>query len=91
MGLIAARKARDIKEKIEYILAVELLAACEAIEEREKEKMGDVSKAVYKKIREVIPAYDADRAMSDDFERVKDIIHNGEIVSIAEEMIGEKL
>ena len=43
MGLIAARKARDIKEKIEYILAVELLAACEAMEEREKEKMGEVS------------------------------------------------
>ena len=29
--------------------------------------------------------------MSDDFERVKEIIHNGEIVSIAEEIIGEKL
>lgn len=89
MGLIAARKVRDIKERIEYILAVELLAACEALEERDKDKMGDAAKAVYKAVRELVPVYKQDRVMSEDFEKIKDFIHKGKVVKIAEEIVSE--
>jgi len=88
MGLVAARKARDIREKIEYILAVELLAACEAVEERDREKLGPVSLAVYSKIRQTVPSFVEDRVMSQDIEKIKNIIHSGEIVKLVESIVG---
>jgi MIO-dependent L-tyrosine 2,3-aminomutase len=91
MGLVAARKARDIRDRIEYILVVELLAACQALEERDMEKMSVVSKAVHKRVREKISPLKEDRVMTEDFEKMKNIIHNGDIVSIAEDALGEKL
>lgn len=89
MGLVAARKARDIKERIEYILAVELLAACEAMEHLKKNHMSPVAKTVYNTVRRLIPAYDEDRPMTDDFERIKTEIHNGTFVNVVEEKIGK--
>jgi len=88
MGLVAARKARDIKERIEYILAVELLAACEAVEVRGAEKLGSVSKMVYNSVRAQVPAYDTDRPMTKDFEVIKNSLHKGVVVQEAEKVVG---
>lgn len=89
MGLIGARKARDIIGKIEYILAVELLAVCEALEEREKEKMSPITRAAYESVRSQIPAYDVDRPMTPDFEKTKRMIHGGKLVKVVEERGGK--
>lgn len=91
MGLVAARKAREIKTRIEYVLAVELLAACEAAEERGSENLGTVSGAIFKSVREKIARFNTDRKMSDDFETAKNIIHSGLLVEIAENLLGSKL
>ena len=88
MGLVAARKARDIKERIEYILTVELLAACEAVEVRGAEKLGSVSKMVYNSVRAQVPAYDTDRPMTKDFEQIKKSLHEGVVVQVAEKIVG---
>lgn len=88
MGLVAARKARDIKERIEYIVAVELLAACEAMEERDKQKMSPVAKRVYAAVRGIVPAYDVDRPMSADFEKIKNFIHQGALTQLVESQTG---
>ncbi len=88
MGLVAARKARDIKERVEYVLAVELLAACGGVEERDLSKLGPASNVVYKKVREIVPSYTKDRVMAGDFEKIKDLIHSGKLLSLVEEQIG---
>ncbi len=77
MGLIAARKARDIKEKIEYVLAAELLAACQAFEERDQSRASAPAKTVYELFRSHISPYGTDRVLSEDMETVKDLIHQG--------------
>ncbi len=87
MGLVAARKARDIKEKIEYILAVELLGACEAMEEREKKKMSSAASAVYGLVRKTVKPYDSDRIMHTNIEEVRGIIHSGALVSLIEKKL----
>jgi MIO-dependent L-tyrosine 2,3-aminomutase len=89
MGLIAARKARDVKEKIEYILAVELLAACEALEQRDKSKMAPATTEVHRRVRSLVPAYDTDRVMSYDFEKMRAFIHDGNLVKIAQNVVGQ--
>ena len=88
MGLIAARKARDIKERIEYILAVELLAACEALEQRGPAKMGHISRAVFDLVRTIVPTNERDRVMTGDFEKTKELIHGGGVVSVVEKIVG---
>lgn len=83
MGLIAARKARDIKERLEYILAVELLGVCEAFEERDKNKMAPATKAVYDFVRSHVSAYEEDRVMYPNVETMQKIIHSGEVLSVS--------
>lgn len=87
MGLVAARKARDIKEKIEYILAVELLAACEGMEEREKKKMSSAANAIYSLVRKKVKPYESDRIMHINIEEVRDMIHSGALVSVVEKKL----
>jgi len=85
MGLIAARKARDIKEKIEYILAVELMAVCEGMEERDKSKMSSAAKLVYDEVRQVVSPYNKDTVMHEKLEVVRNIIKSRIVVSMIEE------
>ncbi len=91
MGLVAARKAREIKDRIEYILAVELLAACEAMEERDASKMSPATRLVYEAVRKEVPAFLADREMSSEFEKVKNLIHSGVLVTAVEQHLGVSL
>ncbi len=80
MGLVAARKARDIKERLEYILAVELMGVCEAMEERDREKMAPATRAVYELVRSQVPAYNEDRIMHGNIELIQKIIHEGKVM-----------
>jgi histidine ammonia-lyase len=89
MGLVAARKARDIGEKISYVLAVELLAIVEAAELRGVENMSDVGQAVYNHIRTTIDNFAEDRVMSGDITAVREMIVRGEILELATSIVGE--
>ncbi|MDD2656265.1 MAG: tyrosine 2,3-aminomutase [Patescibacteria group bacterium] len=87
MGLVAARKARDIKEKISYVLSVELLVACNAAEERGIENLSSVGKKVYDLVRADISKYDEDRQMSLDIEKMNSLIKEGSIVTEIKKII----
>lgn len=91
MGLVAARKARDIKERIEYVLAVELLAACEAMEERDQKGMAPVTAAVYAHVRESVPSYDSDEFLHPHLEKAKEIIHSGSLLKVVQNVLGEAI
>lgn len=80
MGLVAARKAREIKDRIEYVLAVELLVACQGVEERDITQLGDILTSVHNKVREAVLNYSEDRMMSPDLEKIREQLHNGEIM-----------
>ncbi|MFA7314818.1 MAG: tyrosine 2,3-aminomutase [Candidatus Magasanikbacteria bacterium] len=87
MGLVAARKARDIKEKIQYVLAVELLVACSAAEERGVEKLSTVSKKVYSLLREEVQTYSQDRQMSLDIEKANKMLQKNIFVKEIKKII----
>lgn len=89
MGLIAARKLRDIKERVEYVLAVELLVACQALNERGTERLDGVIKDLFNYFRFHIPANDKDRILSKDIERTKNLIHNQELVQLVKKKISD--
>lgn len=79
MGPIAARQAQQILANAHYILAVEALCACQALEFRKPLKPGKGPRALYAYIREEIPALDTDRYLHKDMERVAVMIREEEL------------
>ncbi|MEM2144085.1 MAG: histidine ammonia-lyase [Candidatus Jordarchaeaceae archaeon] len=80
MGTSAAQKAMHILENTEYIVAIELLCAAQAIEYRDAEKLGKGTKKAYKKIREIVPPLKEDKPLNPDIEKLKTIIKEGTLV-----------
>ena len=91
MGTIAARKAREILGNARKVLAMEILAACQAIDLRDNKGLGKGSNIVYNIIRENIPFMEDDRVMYSDINKSEDILKTGKIVNEVEKEIGRLL
>jgi len=89
MGTIAARKARDILKNTTNVLAIEILAAAQAIDFKESDKLGKGTKIAYDIIRESVPALHEDRIMNVDIEKCAELIRNNVIVDKVELELGE--
>ena len=77
MGTIAARKARKITENVQYILAVELLCAAQAIDLAGiKDQISEKSLRSYQIIREKIPELYQDRELAPDIKLCFEMIKN---------------
>jgi len=74
MGVTATEKARQILENTEYIVAVELLCAAQAIEFRGSEKLGKGTKIAYATIRKTVSMLKEGRVLSEDIEKIKQIV-----------------
>jgi len=86
MGLIAARNAKKIVNNTSYILAIELLAACQAVDLiGGADKLSEAGRAVHGFVRESIPSLEEDRYMSDEIEVLAELIRKGCFVSVVED------
>ncbi|MET8144084.1 tyrosine 2,3-aminomutase [Sphaerisporangium sp. NPDC005288] len=84
MGLIAARNARRVLSNNNRILAVEFLAAAQAVDVSGRfEQLSPAGKATYGLVRSLVPTLDADRFMSDDIELIAAAISRGEFLAAA--------
>ncbi len=88
MGTHAARKALEIIENSEYVLAVELICGCQALDLRQPVKPSPITGRVLKKVREEIDYWKEDRQMNIDIEAAFDLINKKEIVTVVEGEIG---
>jgi len=91
MGTFAARKAAEIIGNAEQVLAVELLAAAQALELRHPLKPAAATSAVLSELRRKVPKWEADRLMHKDMELAVDMIRSGQIQKAAEKVCGELL
>lgn len=80
MGVTAAMKAARAVANTRRILAVEFLAACQALEFHKPLSTSPALLAVYHRVRERIPPYDDDRALSPDIESVAALVREGILV-----------
>jgi histidine ammonia-lyase/tyrosine ammonia-lyase len=86
MGLIAARNAKKIVDNTSYILAIELLAASQAVDLiGGAGKLSEAGRTVHGFVRESIPTLDEDRYMSDEIEVVAELIRKGTFASLVED------
>lgn len=89
MGTIAARKARDICYNASRVIAIELMAAAQAIDfETADKKLGKGTKLAYEKIREVITTLHEDRVMYHDINKSAALVDNNSIVEVVEAIVG---
>nr|WP_299174844.1 histidine ammonia-lyase [uncultured Allomuricauda sp.] len=84
MGSISGRKALQIIENVEKILAIELLTASQAFEFRKPLKSGVVLDEIHKFIRTKVPFAESDRVFADDIEKGIYMIQQGEIIGLVE-------
>ena len=87
-GTIAARKAREIIKNTEAVVAIQLLATCQAYEFRKPVKPSKTFQEVYKLVRTVSPEITEDRAFYKDIEQVVPLIRDYKVLETAEKTIG---
>ncbi len=74
MGSISGRKLAQVINNLDYILAIELLCAAQAIEFRRPMKSSQLLEAAHDYVRSVVGFAEEDRIFADDINRVKSII-----------------
>ncbi|KAJ8006991.1 hypothetical protein DPEC_G00112940 [Dallia pectoralis] len=79
MGGWAARKALSVVEHVEQVLAIELLAACQALEFLRPLKSTDPLEKVHELVRSVVGPWDRDRQMSPDIEAAHLLLREGKV------------
>ncbi|MFI9203894.1 tyrosine 2,3-aminomutase [Streptomyces sp. NPDC053048] len=78
MGLIGARNARRVLGNNDLILAVEFLAAAQAVDVAgRREGLSEAGRATYEAVRALVPTLETDRFMADDIETVAAAIARG--------------
>ena len=85
MGTIAARKARSIIENAAYVVAMELLAACQGVDLRTGKgelQLGKGSEGAYQLVRSKVGALGEDRVMYPDIQVAKELVSSGELVKM---------
>ncbi len=88
MGMHAARKALQITQNLEYVLAIELLCACQALEFRTPLQPAKPTSSALNLVREKIPTWSEDRFMQKDILIANELINSGKLVAAVENECG---
>jgi histidine ammonia-lyase len=70
MGSVGVRQARRLLENARRVVAIELLAAAEAVEVAEATDLAPATRALYDRIRALVPPLTTDRPLGADVERL---------------------
>jgi histidine ammonia-lyase len=84
MGSISGRKLHQVLDNLEYIQAIELLYAAQAMDFRRPLKSTPVVEACHALVREHVSFIDDDRIFADDINELHQLISNGTFLATAE-------
>ena len=88
MGMIAARHARDIVANAELVVAMEAMAAAQALDLRAPMEPAAATSAARAAIREAVAFLDADRELGRDIEACVRLVREGGLVAAAADVAG---
>jgi histidine ammonia-lyase len=88
MGTIAARKAREIYLNARKVIAMEMFAACQAIDIRGDKGLGKGTKAAYDEVRKVIDYIDKDRVMYFEINKAEELLADDKVLNAVEKAVG---
>jgi histidine ammonia-lyase len=84
MGSISGRKLHMVIDNLEYIQAIELLYASQAIEFRRPLLSAPVIEACHQLVRQHVPVISEDRVFADDINQLHQLITSGTLLGTAE-------
>jgi histidine ammonia-lyase len=90
MGSISGRKLNQVLDNLEFILAIELLSACQAIEFRRPLKSSELLEFAHGYVREFVGFASEDRIFADDVNKVAGIIKDFSFVERVNEFANGK-
>jgi histidine ammonia-lyase len=90
MGSISGRKANQVLDNLEYILAIELMTACQAIEFRKPLKSSGTLEFAHDYVRSFVGFAEEDRIFADDVNKIKNIISDFSFVEKVNEYAASK-
>lgn len=90
MGSISGRKLYSIIDNLEYILAIELLTACQAIEFRRPLKSSEPLEFAHHYVRDFVSFAEEDRVFAEDINKVKELIADFSFVEKLDEFAVSK-
>jgi histidine ammonia-lyase len=79
MGMSAARRLERMLHNLRYILAIELLCACQGIDLLAPLKTGTLARKAYQAVRTISPKVEADRPLAPDINGIYTLIADGAI------------
>ena len=90
MGSISGRKLNRVLDNLEYIMAIELLSACQAIEFRNPLKSSELLEFAHDYVREFVGFASEDRIFADDINKITGIIRDFSFVEKVNEFAAGK-
>lgn len=81
MGSISGRKLNQVLDNLEYILAIELMSACQAIEFRRPLKSSAILEFAHDYVRNFVSFAEEDRIFAEDVNKIKNIISDFSFVT----------
>jgi len=90
MGSISGRKLNRVLDNLEFILAIELLSACQAIEFRSPLKSSEVLEFAHDNVRKHVSFASEDRIFADDINQIAGIIKDFSFVEKVNEFASDK-
>ncbi len=79
MGTIAARDARSVVDLIQEVVAIHLIALCQAADLRGLDHLSPATAAAHTLVRKLSPFLDGDRPLEEDIQRVREAVRSGEL------------
>jgi histidine ammonia-lyase len=79
---LAAQKALQIAENVEYILAIELLIVLQALDYRDVKSMAPATRRAYQRARAQLAHWDGQGLLGDEIHRAKALLERGELLHV---------
>lgn len=89
LGLVAARRAKEIYDNTAYVLSFELFAGAQAADIRGVDLLGSATKCAYDVTREIVPYLSEDQPLTDYLEDLVVLIKSGRLLKEVESVAGE--
>jgi histidine ammonia-lyase len=91
MGSISGRKLEMVLENLEYILAIELMTACQAIEFRRPLRSSSILEHAHEFVRQQVSFAREDRIFSEDIGKIKQMIESFSFIREADSYAASRL
>jgi len=89
LGLVAARRAKTILDNAYYIVAVELLCACQAADIRGNQLLSPVTRVLYETVRKIVPYLGEDAVLTDYLEALVRTLREPAALTMLQQAIGQ--